>query len=67
MTSKHAIAITLRPITPEDEAFLFGVYAAGRREEPVAMIAIAGVALFCALRERRSQSEAGLVNAEPAS
>ena len=33
----------------------------------VAMIAIAGVALFCALRPRRIESAAGLVNAEPAS
>ena len=33
----------------------------------VVMIAIAGVALFCALRPRRSESEAALVNAEPAS
>ena len=33
----------------------------------VVMIAIAGVALFCALRPRRIESEAGLVNPEPAS
>ncbi len=33
----------------------------------VAMIAIAGVALFCALRPRRSQFEARSVSAQPAS
>ncbi len=33
MTSNHAIAVTLRPITPADEAFLFKVYAGTRREE----------------------------------
>ncbi len=33
MTSNPAIAVTLRPVTPEDEAFLFEVYAGARREE----------------------------------
>ena len=33
MTSNRALAVTLRPVTPEDEAFLFEVYAAGRQEE----------------------------------
>lgn len=33
MTSNYARAVTLRPITPEDEAFLFEVYAGTRREE----------------------------------
>ncbi len=33
MTSNHAIAVTLRPVTPEDDAFLFEVYAGTRREE----------------------------------
>ena len=33
MTSNHAIAVTLRPVIPEDEAFLFEVYAGARREE----------------------------------
>ena len=33
MTSKRAIAVTLRPVTPEDEAFLFEVYAGTRQEE----------------------------------
>ena len=33
MTSNHAIAVTLRPSTPEDDAFLFEVYAGTRREE----------------------------------
>ena len=31
MTSNHAL--TLRPVTPEDDAFLFEVYAGTRREE----------------------------------
>ena len=33
MTRNRAGAITLRPITPEDEGFLFEVYASVRREE----------------------------------
>ncbi len=33
MTTNHAIAVTLRPSTPEDDAFLFEVYAGTRREE----------------------------------
>ena len=33
MTSNYAMALTLRPITPADEAFLYKVYAAGRLEE----------------------------------
>ena len=33
MTSNHAIAVTLRSVTPEDEAFLFEVYAGTRWEE----------------------------------
>lgn len=31
--TERAMTVTLRPITPEDEAFLFEVYAAARREE----------------------------------
>jgi ribosomal protein S18 acetylase RimI-like enzyme len=33
MTRDDALALTLRPITPEDEAFLFAVYASARRDE----------------------------------
>ena len=33
MTSNHAIALTLRPVAPEDDAFLFDVYAGTRLEE----------------------------------
>ena len=33
MTSNHTRALTLRSVTPADEAFLFEVYAAGRLEE----------------------------------
>ena len=33
MMNSRAIAVTLRPISPADEAFLFRVYAAARMEE----------------------------------